>query len=68
MITTAKDVRTIAPRKRHPLDFTTPREFAPGAATARVNGDDPRPLDPQFNAARPGEPDGSCCGGGCGGR
>jgi uncharacterized protein (DUF2249 family) len=60
MTTTAKDVRTIAPRKRHPLDFTTPRESAPGAATARVNGDDPRSLDPQFSAAG--------CGGGYGGR
>ena len=57
MTTTATrvDVRTIIPRERHPLIFSTFRGLAPGSAMELVNDHDPRPLYYQFNAEMPGE-------------
>lgn len=57
MTTTATrvDVRTIVPRERHPLIFSTFRGLAPGAAMELVNDHDPRPLYYQFSAELPGE-------------
>jgi uncharacterized protein (DUF2249 family) len=57
MTTTATrvDVRTIVPRERHPLIFSTFRGLALGAAMELVNDHDPRPLYYQFNAEMPGE-------------
>ena len=52
---TRVDVRTIAPRERHPLIFSTFRGLAPGAAMELVNDHDPRPLYYQFNAELPGQ-------------
>jgi uncharacterized protein (DUF2249 family) len=52
---TRVDVRTIAPRERHPLIFSTFRSLAPGAAMELVNDHDPRPLYYQFAAELPGE-------------
>lgn len=44
------DVRTIAPRERHPLICRTFQGLAPGAAMGLVNDHDPRPLYCQFSA------------------
>lgn len=57
MTTTATqvDVRTLAPRDRHPLIFSTFRDLVPGAAMELVNDHDPRPLYYQFSAEMPGE-------------
>jgi len=49
------DVRTIAPRDRHPLIFSTFRTLAPGQALELVNDHDPQPLRHQFEAQVPGE-------------
>lgn len=49
------DVRTIAPRDRHPLIFSTFRELPAGQAMELVNDHDPRPLYYQFNAQMPGQ-------------
>jgi uncharacterized protein (DUF2249 family) len=38
------DVRTIPPRDRHPLIFTTFGKLDPGQALVLVNDHDPRPL------------------------
>ena len=48
------DVRTIAPRERHPLIFDTFRSLAPGAAFLLVNDHDPKPLYYQFQAEHKG--------------
>ena len=57
MTTTASriDVRTIAPRERHPLIFSTFGKLATGQAMELVNDHDPRPLYYQFNAEMPGQ-------------
>ena len=49
------DVRTIAPRDRHPLIFSTFSGLAAGQALELVNDHDPRPLYYQFNAQMPGQ-------------
>lgn len=48
------DVRSIAPRERHPLIFSTFGQLASGQALELVNDHDPRPLYFQFNAEYPG--------------
>ncbi len=48
------DVRSIAPRERHPLIFSTFEALAPGAALELVNDHDPKPLYYQFQAESPG--------------
>lgn len=48
------DVRTIAPRERHPLIFSTFRSLVKGQAMELVNDHDPRPLYYQFQAEAPG--------------
>jgi uncharacterized protein (DUF2249 family) len=47
------DVRTIAPRERHPLIFTRLDALAPGEALLLVNDHDPKPLRYQLMAERP---------------
>lgn len=49
------DVRTVAPRDRHPLIFSTFGQLAQGQAMELVNDHDPRPLYYQFNAEIPGQ-------------
>ena len=49
------DVRTIAPRERHPLIFSTFDALQPGQALELVNDHDPKPLYYQFNAELPGQ-------------
>lgn len=49
------DVRTVAPRDRHPLIFSTFGALAAGEALELVNDHDPRPLYYQFNAQMPGQ-------------
>ena len=49
------DVRTIAPRERHPLIFDTFRSLTPGAAFFLVNDHDPKPLYYQFQAEHHGQ-------------
>ena len=51
------DVRSIAPRERHPLIFDTFRRLATGQAMELVNDHDPKPLYYQFQAERPGQLD-----------
>ena len=53
--TTTIDVRTIIPRERHPLIFSTFNGLAPGDAFLLVNDHDPKPLYYQFKAEL-GEP------------
>jgi len=48
------DVRSITPRERHPLIFSTFRDLPPGAAMELVNDHDPKPLYYQFQAETPG--------------
>jgi len=48
------DVRTIAPRDRHPLIFSTFGKLAPGESMELVNDHDPKPLYFQFDAQVPG--------------
>ena len=55
MTATRIDVRTIAPRDRHPLIFSTFSGLAAGQALELVNDHDPRPLYYQFNAQMPGQ-------------
>ena len=55
MTTPIVDVRTIVPRERHPLIFSTFRGLAPGGAMLLVNDHDPKPLYYQFQAEL-GEP------------
>lgn len=54
-IATSIDVRTIAPRDRHPLIFSTFRSLSTGQALELVNDHDPRPLYYQFEDQMPGE-------------
>ena len=54
MTATRIDVRTIAPRDRHPLIFSTFSGLAAGQALELVNDHDPRPLYYQFQAELPG--------------
>ncbi len=49
------DVRTIAPRERHSLIFSTFDALSTGQALELVNDHDPRPLYYQFNDRAPGE-------------
>ena len=49
------DVRTIAPRDRHPLIFGAFHTLAPGGEFVLVNDHDPKPLYYQFQAEL-GEP------------
>jgi len=48
--TTTIDVRTIVPRERHPLIFSTFDNLTPGNAFLLVNDHDPKPLYYQFKA------------------
>jgi uncharacterized protein (DUF2249 family) len=52
---TTLDVRTIVPRERHPLIFTTFDGLQAGQAFRLVNDHDPKPLYYQFMAEHPGE-------------
>lgn len=52
---TTVDVRTIAPRDRHPLIFGTFSKLLPGEALLLVNDHDPKPLYYQFQAEHGGE-------------
>ena len=49
------DVRTIPPRERHPLIFSTFDGLVTGQALELVNDHDPRPLFYQFSEKVPGE-------------
>jgi uncharacterized protein (DUF2249 family) len=49
------DVRTIAPRERHPRIFSTFRALPLGAALELVNDHDPAPLRGQFELQAPGQ-------------
>lgn len=49
------DVRTVVPRERHPLIFSTFDGLAPGEAFELVNDHDPKPLYYQLQAERPGQ-------------
>jgi uncharacterized protein (DUF2249 family) len=51
------DVRSIAPRDRHPLIFDTFDALEPGAAFELVNDHDPKPLYHQLRAERDGQLD-----------
>lgn len=51
---TTVDVRTIAPRDRHPLIFSTFSALGAGQAMQLVNDHDPKPLYYQFEAEMPG--------------
>jgi uncharacterized protein (DUF2249 family) len=48
------DVRTVPPRDRHPLIFSTFAQLGQGQALELVNDHDPRPLYYQFNDQFPG--------------
>ncbi len=52
---TTIDVRTMAPRDRHPKIFSTFDSLAIGDAILLVNDHDPKPLLYQFQAERPGQ-------------
>ncbi|GIV78924.1 DUF2249 domain-containing protein [Litorilinea aerophila] len=49
------DVRTIAPRERHPLIFNTFDRLAAGEGFILVNDHDPKPLFYQFSFEREGQ-------------
>ena len=49
------DVRSIAPRERHPLIFNTFHELEPGQDFILINDHDPKPLYYQFQAERVGK-------------
>ena len=49
------DVRTIAPRDRHPLIFDSFAALATGESLLLVNDHDPKPLYYQFQAESPGQ-------------
>ncbi len=51
---TTIDVRTIVPRERHPLIFSTFEALAPGESFELVNDHDPVPLRYQFEAEHDG--------------
>ncbi len=48
------DVRTIAPRERHPKIFGMYDALAPGESFELVNDHDPKPLYYQFSAEKAG--------------
>lgn len=50
---TTIDVRTIPPRERHPLIFSTFHELDVGKSFQLVNDHDPKPLYYQFQAELP---------------
>lgn len=50
MSQTVVDVRTIVPRERHPLIFSTFAGLQPGQDFLLVNDHDPKPLYYQFQA------------------
>jgi len=52
--TAAIDVRSIAPRDRHPLIFSRFHTLQPGETLELVNDHDPRPLYFQMQAESPG--------------
>lgn len=58
--TATVDVRSIAPRERHPLIFSTFRALLPGAALELINDHDPRPLYHALQAEGPGSFDWTC--------
>lgn len=49
-VKTTLDVRSLAPRERHPLIFRTFNDLAPGKTSMRVNDHVPKPLYYQFQA------------------
>ena len=49
------DVRTVAPRHRHPLIFDTFEGLTVGQSFTLVNDHDPKPLYYQFQAERSGQ-------------
>ena len=49
------DVRTSAPRERHPLIFNTFNALGSGEAFLLVNDHDPKPLYYQFSAEQAGQ-------------
>lgn len=53
MSATAIDVRTVAPRDRHPLIFGEFHALQPGETLVLVNDHDPRPLYHQMQAVAP---------------
>ena len=52
---TTVDVRSIAPRERHPLIFGSFDQLAAGEALLLVNDHDPKPLFYQFQAESKGK-------------
>lgn len=44
------DLRTIAPRERHPLVFSTFKALQPGEAMELINDHNPEPLHGQFKS------------------
>ena len=54
-VTNTVDVRTIIPRERHPLIFSTFHNLAPGDAFLLVNDHDPKPLYYQFQFEQTGK-------------
>ncbi|HMM87013.1 MAG: DUF2249 domain-containing protein [Gammaproteobacteria bacterium] len=54
-MSTTVDVRTIVPRERHPLIFSTFDGLKAGDAFELVNDHDPKPLYYQFAAERHGQ-------------
>jgi uncharacterized protein (DUF2249 family) len=52
---TTIDVRTMAPRDRHPRIFSTFDGLPVGDAILLINDHDPKPLFYQFQAERPGQ-------------
>jgi uncharacterized protein (DUF2249 family) len=54
LVSTTVDIRTITPRERHPLIFSTFRQLPPGQSMELVNDHDPKPLYDQFQAEMPG--------------
>lgn len=51
----ALDIRTLAPRERHPLIFSTFSQLRAGQAMELINDHDPQPLHQQFQAEWPGK-------------
>ncbi|MDE2401465.1 MAG: DUF2249 domain-containing protein [Burkholderiales bacterium] len=49
------DVRTIVPRERHPLIFSTFKQLSAGHWLELINDHDPKPLYYQFQAEMPGQ-------------
>ena len=49
------DVRTLEPRERHPLIFSTFSQLRAGQALELINDHDPRPLHARFMVDKPGE-------------